>query len=76
MNRKPLPYPPQMRNEDHLPSSPPFDPVADIRDDLKAIRQDVAAACASLEALRVYDAIACACQDAAAARARQEAAAA
>jgi hypothetical protein len=65
-----------MRNEDHLPSSPPFNPVADIGDNLKAIRQDVAAARASLEALRVYDAIARACQDAAAACARQEAAAA
>jgi hypothetical protein len=74
-----------MRNKDHLPSSPPFDPVADIGDDLKAIRQDVAAVCASLEALRVYDAIDRAHQEDAwcqqllakqAARAHQEAAAA
>ncbi len=50
MNRKPLPYPPQMRNADLLPSPPHFDPVDE------AIRL-VATACANLEALRVYDAI-------------------
>jgi hypothetical protein len=30
MNQNPLPYPPQMRNADHLPSSPHFDDVADL----------------------------------------------
>ena len=50
MNRKPLPFPPQMRNADLLPSPPHFNPVDE------AIRL-VAAARASLEALRVYDAI-------------------
>jgi hypothetical protein len=76
MNQKHLPYPPQMRNADLLPSPPHFDPVDE------AIRL-VAAARASLEALRVYNAIDCArqeaaiaCADAAIARARQEAAAA
>jgi hypothetical protein len=60
MNLKPLPYPPQMRNAVHLPSSPHFDPVADIVDDLKAIRQEAAAARARQEAAHVSDAIACA----------------
>ncbi len=69
---------------DHLPSSPHINPVEDINV-IKAIRQDVAAAHASLEALLVYDAINCAHQEDArrqqllaeqAARARQEAAAA
>ncbi len=77
MNRKPLPYPPQMRNAAHLPSSPHSDPVADIVDDLKAIRQEVATARARQEAARVSDAIAHARQEAARvsdaiARARQE----
>ena len=69
MNRKPLPYPPQMRNADLLPSPPHFDPV----DEAICL---VAAARANLEALRVYDAIDRARQEAAADRARQEAAAA
>jgi hypothetical protein len=85
MNQKPVPYPPQMRNAVHLPSSPHFDPVANIVDDLKAIRQEVAAAGACQEAACVSDAIAHARQEDArrqqllmeqAARARQEAAAA
>ncbi len=41
MNRKPLPYPSQMRNGGlppaHLPSSPHYDPVAAILSNLKAI---------------------------------------
>ena len=60
MNRKPLPYPPQMRNAAHLPSSPHFDPMADIVSDLKAIRQEVAAARARCQQLlNEHDARAC-----------------
>ncbi len=84
MNRKPLPYPPQMRNAAHFPSSSHFDPVADIVDDLKAICQEVATARARQEAACMSNAIARARQEDArrqqllaekAARARQEAAA-
>jgi hypothetical protein len=46
MNRKPLPYPPQMRNAAHLPSSPHFDDVADIVANLKAFVSDAIAALA------------------------------
>jgi hypothetical protein len=49
MNRKPLPYPPQMRNKGlppaHLPSSPHSNPVAAIPN-LKAIVSDAIAASA------------------------------
>jgi hypothetical protein len=48
MIQKPLPYPPQMRNVAHFPSSPHFDYVANIVDVLKAMRQEVAAALARL----------------------------
>ncbi len=46
MNQKPLPYPPQMRNAAHLPSSPQFDDVANIVADLKAFVTDAITALA------------------------------
>jgi hypothetical protein len=82
MIRKPLPYPPQMRKAAHLLSSPHFNPMADIVSDLKAISQEVAAACACCQQLldkhdacaRQKAAAACARVFDAIARARQEAA--
>jgi hypothetical protein len=56
MNRKPLPYPPQMRNAAHLPSSPHFDDVADIVADLKAFVSDAIAASAKKAIARCHEA--------------------
>jgi hypothetical protein len=59
MNRKPLPYPPQMRNAAHLPSSLHFNDVADIMADLKAFMSDVIAASAKKAIARRHEANAC-----------------
>ena len=81
MNRKPLPYPPQMRNGGlppaHLPTSPHSNPVATIVSDLKAIVSNAIAASAE-KAARCQEFLnkqaARTPHEAAAARAHQEAA--
>jgi hypothetical protein len=59
MNRKPLPYPPQMRNSGlppaHLPSSPHSDPVVAIAN-LKAILSNAIAASAKKVLARRHEA--------------------
>jgi hypothetical protein len=59
MNRKPLPYPPQMRNGGlppaHLPSSPHSNPVAAIAN-FKAIVSDAIAALAKKALARRHEA--------------------
>jgi hypothetical protein len=59
MNQKPIPYPPQMRNAAHLPSSPHFDDVADIVANLKAFVSDAIAALAKKAIARCHKADAC-----------------